>query len=318
MRILVGFAGIALAACSWCGPVAAASYKVPRTASGQPDLQGVWSAASVTTLERPAGVTSLVITEAQARALEAAEDGTPHIRDDTGQNETEWWERGTAIGRINGQPRSSWLVDPTDGRLPYSPQGAKALQAAQVAMLSNFDGPEARPAAERCLIGSGGGTGAPLQNTAYSNYQQIVQTQDYVVIVAEMNHDARIIPLRAQRPVFEPRSWSGSSIGRWEGDTLVVETSHFHAGSGWRIPSRLYLSPDAKVTERFTRTSPGEIRYEYTVDDPAVFTRVWRAEMPMRLTKAAMYEYACHEGNYSMTGVLAGGRQKEREAAAGK
>ncbi len=163
-------------------------------------------------------------------------------------------------------------------------------------------------------MGLGGTTGAPLLNGPYNNHYQIVQTADHVVIVTEMNHDVRIIPLNAARPAFEARSWSGVSVGRWEGDTLVVETRNFHAGSGWRPPMRVYLSPDARVTERFTRISASEIRYEFAVDDPAIFTRTWRGEMPIRRTAEPIYEFACHEGNYALGGVLAGGREKEREA----
>ena len=301
------------------GPAVSAGYKAPRTAAGQPDLQGVWSIASLTVLERPVGLSTLVITEAQAKAFEATQDGTPNIPDDvTGQKQSEWWDRGATLARLGGQIRSSWLIDPADGRLPYSPAGAKALQAAQAAALSDFDNPEARPTTERCLMGPHGSGGAPLQNTSYSNFYQVVQTADYVVIVAEMNHDVRIIPLNAATSPFEARSWTGVSVGRWEGDTLVVETSRFHEGSGWRAPSRLYLSPNARVTERFTRSSPTEIRYEYAVDDPAVFTRVWRGEMPMTRTAARIFEFACHEGNYSLSGILAGGRQKDREVQAAK
>ncbi|MDB5423007.1 MAG: hypothetical protein JWQ29_423 [Phenylobacterium sp.] len=309
---LATFAAFALA---WAGAADAAGYRAPRTPSGQPDLQGVWSTASLTTLERLAAFDALVVGEAQARAYEAGDDGTPHLTDPTGQNDTEWWERGATLGRLGGQARSSWLIDPADGRLPYSAAGAKALKDAQAALLTRFDGPEQRPTSERCLMGLGGTTGAPLQNSSYNNLYQLVQTPDHVVIAAEMIHDVRIIPLKEGRPPFEARSWSGVSVGRWEGDTLVVETTGFHARSGWRTPSRLYLSPDAKVTERVTRTSPTEIRYEYAVDDPAVFTRVWRAEMPMRRSPGPIYEFACHEGNYSLSGVLAGGRQQEREAA---
>jgi len=300
-------------------PAASAGYNVPRTVAGQPDLQGDWSIASLTTLERPAALTTLVISEAQAKTFEAAQDGTPNIPDDvTGQKQSEWWDRGATLARLDGQIRSSWLIDPVDGRLPYSLAGAKVLQAAQAAGLSDFDNPESRPTTERCLMGPHGSTGAPLQNTSYSNLYQVVQTADYVVIVAEMNHDVRIIPLNAATSPFEARSWSGVSVGRWAGDTLVVETSRFREASGWRAPSRLYLSPNARVTERFTRTSPTEIRYEYAVEDPAVFTRVWRGEMPMTRTAARIYEFACHEGNYSLSGILAGGRQTEREASATK
>jgi hypothetical protein len=306
-----------LAALVGFGPADAAGYKAPRTPSGRPHLQGLWTAASLTALERPTAFASLVIPEAQARAYEAAHDGTPNLpNDEIGQNQSEWWERGGALGRVGTQARSSWLIDPPDGRLPYSPAGARALKAAQAANLGNFDGPESRPAAERCLAGVGGSTGAPIQNSAYSNFYQVVQTADHVVIVAEMNHDVRIIPLGQEPRADEARAWSGVSVGRWEGETLVVETTHFSEGWGWRTPSPLYLSPDAKVTERFTRVSPTEILYEYAVDDPKIFTRTWRAEMPMRRTAGPMYEFACHEGNYSLSGILAGGRQKEREAQA--
>jgi hypothetical protein len=301
------------------GPAEAAGYKAPRTPSGRPDLQGLWTAASLTSLERPPAFAALVVPETQARAFEAAHNGTPNLpNDDIGQNQSEWWEQGGALGRVGGQARSSWLIDPPDGRLPYSPAGEQALRAAQRANLGNFDGPESRPAAERCLAGVGGSTSAPIQNSAYSNFYQLVQTDDHVVIVAEMNHDVRIIPLGQARRPDEARSWSGVSVGRWEGEALVVETTHFSNGWGWRTPGRLYLSPDAKVTERFTRVSPTQILYEYAVDDPQTFTRTWRAEMPMRRTAGPMYEFACHEGNYSLSGVLAGGRQAEREAAGAK
>ena len=316
MRSALTFA--ILAAVIGFGPVDAAGYKAPRTASGQPDLEGIWTAASLTGLERPRAFTSLVIPEAQARAFEAAHDGAPNLpNDDIGQKESEWWEQGGALGRVGGQARSSWLIDPSDGRLPYSPAGAQALKAAQDANLGNFNDPESRPAPERCLAGVGGSTSAPIQNSAYSNFYQVVQTDDHVVIVAEMNHDVRIIPLGQARRLDEARSWSGVSVGRWQGETLVVETTHFHNEWRWRTPNRLYLSPDARVTERFTRVSPTEILYEYAVDDPKIFTQVWRAEMPMRRTPGPMYEFACHEGNYALPGVLAGGRQKEREAREG-
>jgi hypothetical protein len=156
-----------------------------------------------------------------------------------------------------------------------------------------------------------------MLNTSYNNHLQIVQTPDHVVIVTEMIHDARIVPLRPGAKGGGP-SWSGHSAGYWDGDTLVVETTGFHPALGWRTPSSLYMSPAAKVVERFTRTSANEIRYGFTVEDPQTFTRPWRAEMPLRRAEGPMLEYACHEGNYSMEGVLAGGRQKEREAQAAK
>jgi hypothetical protein len=308
--------GLALAS----GCASAAGYKVPRTADGRPDLQGQWTNASLTHLERPRDLKPLVLTETEARAYEARQDGAPKIAgDDVGQATTEIWEQGGKLGRLGGQVRTSWLVDPPDGRLPYSEVGRKLLQQAMGALYTNFDGPEVRPATERCLIGSNSTSGPPMLNAGYNNNYQFVQTKDYLVVVVEMIHDARIIPLRAEPrpPAAEPvRPWMGRSVGRWEGDTLVVETADFKPVSPWRGSSPLYISPAARVTERFTRVSDDEIRYEFAVDDPAVYTQVWRGEMPLRRAKAQMYEFACHEGNYSLGLILAGGRQKDREAAA--
>jgi hypothetical protein len=295
---------------------AAAADRLPRTPSGAPDLQGLWTNASLTTLERPARFTALVIPEAEAKAFEAAHDGVPAVvGGDVGQGETEWWELGGKLARIEGQARSSWVTEPADGRLPFSPEGRRNLQANQARLMSNFDGPEVRPATERCLVSVGGTNAPPMLNAGYNNHLQIVQTPEHVVIVTEMNHDARIIPLTAG-PAAPGASWLGHSVGRWEGDTLVVETTGFQPGSAWRAPGPLYISPDARVTERFTRTSRDEIRYAFSVEDPSTYSRPWRAEMPLRRAPGPMYEFACHEGNYSMAGVLAGGREKEREALA--
>jgi hypothetical protein len=255
-----------------------------------------------------------VIPDDEAKAFEAAHDGVPSVvGGDVGQGETEWWEMGGMLARIDGQVRTSWVTEPADGRLPYSPEGRQNLQARQAMLMSNFDGPEVRPAPERCLAGVGGTSAPPMLNTGYNNNLQIVQTPEHVVIVTEMNHDARIIPLMGG-PASPGRSWLGHSVGRWEGDTLVVETTGFQPGGAWRTPTPLYISPDARVTERFTRTSRDEIRYAFGVEDPKTYSRPWRGEMPLRSTRGPMYEFACHEGNYSMTGVLAGGRQREREA----
>jgi hypothetical protein len=220
------------------------------------------------------------------------------------------------LARIGGQARSSWLVEPADGRLPYTAQGAALLAAAQKADLERFEGPEARPAAERCLIGGAGVSGAPMLNGPYNSNFQIVQSPGYVVVVTEMIRAARIVPLRPTAPLpAAMRPWTGDPVGRWDGDTLVVDTRGFNPGLAWRAPARLYLSPEARVTERLTRTSASEIRYDFAVDDPAMFARPWRAEMVLRPASGPMHEYACHEGNYSMSGVLAGGRRQEREAA---
>jgi hypothetical protein len=298
------------------GPAAAEGYKPPRASDGRPSLEGVWTNRSLTTLERRPIFKTLAIPEADARAFEAGADGRPPLTDDVGQKDTEWWETGASLARIGGEARSSWIVDPSDGRLPYTERGATQLAAAQKADLESFDGPEARPAAERCLIGGAGVSGAPLLNAPYNSNYQIVQTPEHVVIVTEMIRAARVVPLRPVAPLPSAmRPWTGDPVGRWDGDTLVVETRGFNPGLSWRAPGRVYLSPEARVTERFTRVAVDEIRYDFTVEDPAMFSRPWRAEMVLRPASGPMHEYACHEGNYSLSGVLAGGREKEREAA---
>lgn len=286
----------------------------------RPDLEGVWSNRSLTTLERRPVFKTLTLTEAEARKVETTLDGRPAIpADDTGHVDSEWWEVGLSLARIDGQARTSWIVEPEDGRLPYNEVGLRKLTAAVAANHTAFDGPEARPGAERCLMGAGGSTGPPIQNSAYNGNYRIVQTPDHVVIVSEMIMNARVIPLRRGSPLPESmRPWTGDPIGRWEGDTLIVETRGLHPAAAWRMPSRLYLSKDAHVVERFTRVAPDALRYDFTVDDPATFTRPWRAETILRPASAPMFEYACHEGNYSLAGTLAGARRAERDGAASR
>jgi hypothetical protein len=281
------------------------------------DLEGVWSNRSLTTLERRPVFRSLTLTEAEARKIETKIDGRPAIQaDDIGHVDSEWWEPGLALARIDGQARTSWLVEPEDGRLPYTEAGLKKLTTAVAGNLTAFDGPEARPGPERCLMGAGSANGPPILNSSYNSNFRIVQTADHVVIVSEMVMSARIIPLRPTAPLPEAmRPWTGDPSGRWEGDTLVVETRGLHPGAAWRMPSRLYLSKDARVVERFTRVAPDALRYDFTVEDPATFTRPWRAEMILRPATAPMFEYACHEGNYALAGTLGGARQAEREAS---
>ena len=297
---------------AWCIASAAAAFTAPRNKVGQPDLEGVWSYASITTLERPAALKTLELSEEEARAYETAHPGTPEPArgGGVGQDESEWWEMGGKLGRLDGKARSSWVVEPEDGKLPYSPAGLAALAKAQAGG-RNFDAPEARPAPDRCLMAVGGGSLPPMLNAGYGALLRIVQTRDYVVILTEMNVGPRIIPLTDARHDPGP-AWSGHSSGRWEGDTLVVETTGFHPHAQWRGPSRLLISPTGKVTERFSRVGKDQIRYAFTVDDAATFTRTWRGEMPFKRTAEQMFEFACHEGNYSMSGILAGGREQDR------
>ncbi len=327
MRILAS----ALAALLLAGAAQAAEpYKAPRNTFGQPDLSGVWTNASLTNLVRPANFKSLTITDEQARAIEQGRARAveaqarptdpnappPRAGQDPGGYNNFWTDPGVAMGRIRGEVRTSWIVDPADGQLPYSPSGKKLFEDTLFKARNTFDGPEARPLGERCVLGFGSTAGPPMLNVLYNNHYQIQQSKDAVAIVVEMNHDARIIRLTDRKhPPKNIRLWMGDSFGWWEGDTLVVETSNFTPGESLRpyFGNSLFISPDGKVTERFTRVSPTQILYQFEVDDPTTYTRVWKAEMPLNASKGAMYEYACHEGNYSLPGILGGARRAEAE-----
>ena len=306
------------------------AYKAPRNAFGQPDFEGVWTNASLTSLERPANFKSLTIPEAQAKAAEQMRakamaagnrptnpnDGAPPKADDPGGYGVVWIDPGTAYGRIGGEVRTSWLIEPADGKLPYSAAGKKQFDQTLARARTNFDGPEVRPLGERCILGFGSSAGPPMLNVLYNNNYQIQQSRDAVAIVVEMNHDARIVRLTDRKhPKSDIRTWMGDSFGWWEGDTLVVETTNFVPDESLRpyFAASLFLSPEAKVTERFTRTSAKQILYEFRVDDPAVFTQPWRAQMALNAAKGPVYEYACHEGNYALPGILAGARKIEKD-----
>jgi len=297
-----------LAALLWCGVAAAASYKPPLNALGQPDLEGIWSSNSLTRLERPSVFPSLVITEAQARALKG-----PAIlpQDEVGGIESEWFDDGLDLARVGNEIRTSWIVDPSTGQLPYTPEGR-----ARLAKPYTYEGPETRSLTERCVVA--GGAGPPMLNGIYNNHWQIVQTPDHFLIHLETNHEARVVRIGDRRHgPPQIRKWMGDSIGWWDGDSFVIETTNFPpAQSLRRFPlARLYLSSDAVVVERLTRISATQLLYEFAVTDPATFTRPWRAEMPLNAARGPIYEYACHEGNYSLPGILAGARRVEAEAA---
>jgi hypothetical protein len=312
--------------------VAADSYTAPRIANGQPDLQGVWTNATQTPLERPRelgtkGFFTLDEAENQEQEWRAYIDARSAPSDpnrppptdgntDLGYNNF-WVDMGTNVIEINGQYRTSIIIDPPDGRIPYA-EGALAKMMARYRSPTDeqgrgrYDGPEGRPLGERCLMSFGSGGGPPMLPVMYNNNYQIVQTEDYVVILVEMVHDARIIRLHDRPDGQDMPKWLGDSIGRYEGDTLVVQSSNFHAAQSFRG-----TSSDALITERFTRVAEDKIVYSFTVDDPAAFSRPFTGEIAMhqRPEGEKMYEYACHEGNYAMLGILAGERVKERAAA---
>lgn len=291
------------------------TWSAPRTADGQPDLQGVWTNATITPLERPADLAGKVFfTEAEAAAYEKRVVENANVdrrRSDISAdvalayNEA-WWDRGTKVVKTL---RTSLIVDPADGKLPpLTPDGQKRAAAlAEQRALHPADGPESRSLPERCLLWPT--AGPPMMPSVYNNNYQIFQAPGYVAIVVEMIHDVRIIPLDA-RPHLPSnvRQWLGDSRGHWEGNTLVVETTNFTGKSRFRGTGE-----NMHLTERFTRTDPDTILYEYTLDDPATYTRPWTAQVTMSKSQSLVYEYACHEGNYGMTGILAGARAEEKK-----
>ena len=315
------------------GAMAQGKSAPPRSADGHPDLNGVWTNASVTQLTRPPTVPKLVVDKAQADALVKAnpfmklieaEEGPSDPNDkllddgnsDRGYNAF-WIDPGRSLANVKGEWRTSWIVEPGSGQMPFSDEGRKLARADRETRRAKlWQDPEALPLEERCMIGFSGAGGPGMLSTIYNNNYQIVQTPGAVVIVVEMVHDARTIPLFKDKAAAQaghgaiPR-WLGDSVGWWEGDALVVETVNVHPVEGRKGP--IFLSPKARVTERFTRASEGQIFYEFTVDDPVYYSQPWRAEMSLNARKELVYEYACHEGNYAMRGILGGARNQEAQ-----
>ncbi len=317
--------GLALLA----GSAVAAPNKAPRTSSGAPDLQGIWTNTALTFLERPPIFRGLIATEAEAKMMMA---GFKQLAGDLISNDpidpnlpappvvksapnSDFIEMDLNLARINGQMRSSWIVEPANGLIPFTEAGKKAERASAK---ESYAGPEGRPLTERCLIAIGSPEGPPMMNTGFNGHYQIVQTPTHIAIHVEMNHDVRIIRLGDRNhPPAAAHAWMGDSVGWWEGDTLVVETTNFDTrGEVASLNGRFVHGLKTKITERFTRTSKTEMLYGFTVEDPDYFKQAWRGEMPMRAAKGPIYEYACHEGNYSLPNALSGARVQEQEAAA--
>ena len=321
--------GLATALALVCGGAMAAD-KPAHTPWGDPDLQGLWSNASLTRLERSPGVTKLALTEDEAKAAEkallawmAANDqptpasqGAPPAANDPGGYNSFWMDNGSRLGRVNGEARTSWVMDPPTGKVPYSAAAIAQMQQAGMRQFGRFDNPESRSLGERCVVGFGSTSGPPMLNVLYNNNYQIAQSPGFVAIVVEMNHDARIIRLGGSHLPAHVKPWMGDSVGHFEGETLVVETTNLNPGQRFAadVLHRLYLAPDSKVTERFTRLAKDEILYEFTVEEPHAYTQTWKGQIPLKASKGPMYEYACHEGNYSLPGILAGARAQEKQA----
>jgi hypothetical protein len=317
-RYLVAAGGV-LAAHLLIGVSATAQtrpYQAPRTPDGKPDLQGTFTFRTITPLQRPTALAGKdTLSPEEAAAFEASEN-TRLNRDlydpEKGQPSAGypprsqggvlsyndfWYERGD---QLTQDKRTSLITDPPDGRIPFAPRSGGGRGGA------NFDNPETLSLADRCLLGFN--SGPPMISSTYNNNVLIVQTRDYVVLQTEMIHEARIVPI-GNRPHGTLARWIGDSRGRWEGDTLVVETINFK-----RETSAPSSSATTKLVERFTRVAPDTIRYEFTVSDPTTLTRPWTAVEPLTRIDEAIYEYACHEGNYGMTGILSGARFQEKEA----
>src|SRR5216684_2496797 len=294
-------------------PVDGETWKAPRTADGQPDLQGLWTNATITPFERAkefAGKEFLTEKEAaefENRSLQNANRdrrGANAEADVAGAYNDFWFERGT---RVVPTKRTSLVVDPPDGRLPpLTPEAQKAAAARAEVSRRPAAGPEDMGLPERCILWPT--AGPPMLPSGYNNNYQILQVPGYVVILTEMIHDVRIVPLDGRPHLPQHiRKWLGDSRGRWDGSTLVVDTTNFTDKTHFRGADQ-----NLHLIERFTRVDPNTILYEFTVDDPAAFTKPWKAQAPLTKTPGPMYEYACHEGNYSMLNVLKGARAQEQ------
>jgi hypothetical protein len=301
----------------------AGDYRAPRLADGSPDLQGVWTNATATPMERsPELGDRRTFTEEEAAAISkaalaaVAADAAPSDPDKkieaidslppVGNYNLFWTDRGMAVANINGEYRTSMIIEPSNGRIPALTADGQQRTAARAARNPN-DGPEGRALGERCLLSFGSASGPPMLPVMYNSYYQIVQSPGYVLILVEMVHDARIIRIRERHTPDDIKKWMGDSIGHWEGDTLVVETRNFRPEQSFRGSSE-----HAVVTERFTRVANDKIVYRFTVDDPATFTSSFTGELPFVTVDANIYEYACHEGNYALPGILSGAREAEK------
>ena len=312
----------------------------------RPDFSGIWSNASRTSLSRPRN-TELIVSAEQAQAIvenlsiagisrENIESG-PSIDPDTGAPPAGaadfglrgynlfWTDPGSTLARVKGEYRTSYIIEPSEGSIPFLENskydlGRPQFGARYLTGVADASGPEAIPIAERCLIGFGNTAGPGMMGTLYNSSYQFVQTEDYLMIMVEMVHDARIIPLfeSAEEALDNHRppvlnQWLGDSVGWFEGSTLIVETRNINRLQ--MSQSSVPISPNGRILEKFIRSSNDEIIYQFTVEDTNLYKQPWTAELSFYPLEGRIYEYACHEGNYSMPGILAGARRAEREQA---
>ncbi len=332
---------------------AAKPSRIPRTPDGKPDFTGNWSNATITPLERLQQGQPLIITEEAAKAMETSTQRALEFREQNsdpnrgappvggeqrkspnaeptyierlwqggagavGGYNSFWIDPGERVIRIDGEPHSSIIIDPPDGRIPPPTAEARTRMAAAAEVRkkqgSEFDHPELRPLGERCIMSFGNNAGPPmLPNYFYNNNYTFVQTKDNVMLLSEMVHDARIARFNGQHAPASVRQWMGDSIARWEGDTLVIETTNY-------LPLQAFRGSweNLKITERFTLADANTVNYRFTIEDPTTFSAPFSGELPFIRMPAGeqVYEYACHEGNYGLEGVMSGARAQEREAA---
>ncbi len=320
---------------------------VPRTPDGHPDFSGTYDTATLTPLDRPRAFgDNLFLTEAQAKRLATEEagrtferglpsdpnrdappvggDGSTGAAGNVGGYNTFWIDRGTDAILVDGKFRTSIITNPANGQVPRVNAAGRARQAARFAQPTSdaaendarggagaYDNPEQRPLSERCLLGFGSTAGPPALPVLYNNLKQIVQTKDGVMILNEMDHDARIIPFDKPHAPSAIRKWMGDSVAHWDGDTLVIDTTNFTDKTRFRGSTE-----DLHVVERFSYTDANAVLYQFTVEDPQTWDTSWGGEYPWPRTDDHIYEYACHEGNYALGDALRGERLLEQEKAA--
>ncbi len=320
-----------------------AQADIPRTVEGLVDLTGTYDVATLTPLQRPVIYgDNLLLTKEAAEKIEADEkarniaggqasdpdreappeggDGSAGAAGNVGGYNSFWIDRGENAFSIDGKFRTSIITDPKNGRRPPLTEAASERRMKRIAFFRQntgeawwldrdgpgpYDDPEARPLGERCLLGFGSTAGPPMLPVLYNNVKRIIQTPTHVVILIEMNHDARIVRLNSEHAPPDVKKWLGDSIGWWEGDTLVIDTTNFGNRPG---------TENLHVVERFTRTDENTLGYSFTVDDPSSYTEPWSGEYPWPATDGKVYEYACHEANYALGNILRGARLLEADA----
>ena len=325
----------------------AGAADIPRTSDGRPDLTGTYDIASLTPLQRPAKFGDKgTLTDEEAEEIAKREaaymarrnaatnpdreappdggDGSAGAAGNVGGYNSFWIDRGSGAIKLDGKWRTSIITDPPNGQRPEMTQAAKERAAARRKRSrpnageawwikegldpGPYDDPELRPLAERCLLGFGSTGGPPMLPVLYNNLKRVVQTKDHMMILVEMVHDARIIRVDSEHAPDDVRKWMGDSIGHWEGDTLVVDTTNFSDRPALNSATR-----DLHVVERFSRIDKDTLRYSFTVEDPNVWTAPWSGEYSWPASTNRVYEYACHEANYSFGGILRGARILEED-----